>query len=156
MNMSGCLSLTQIRGYNSRRRPCITGKLKGHKFIGICQQVEIDKNNTCLILSVLCKNSEYINLSGSPESKAWRFVSTGFFWAALWLKKEALVRVKTRLGWCMMYEPSQTTSSSSSSSFFPPTSSPFHLEKLHLSSNRWLAFYFSRALLMWRSNQGQL
>lgn len=49
------LSLTQIRGYNSHPGLYINGKLKGHWFIGICHGVEIDKNNTCLILSVLCK-----------------------------------------------------------------------------------------------------
>lgn len=58
------LSLTQIRGYNSHPGLYINGKLKGHWFIGICHGVEIDKNNTCLILSVLCKYFKYINLLG--------------------------------------------------------------------------------------------
>lgn len=64
-----CLSLTQIRSYNSHPELYINGKLKGHRFIGICQGAEIDKNNTCLILSLLCKYFKYINLSGL--SKLW-------------------------------------------------------------------------------------
>lgn len=105
MNINGCLSLTQISGYNSHRRPCIMGKLKGHKFIGICQQVEIDKNNTCLILSVLCKKLRIYKsfwLSGAQS------VTVCQHWVLLGCtlaKEKALVRVKTWLEWCMMYEP---------------------------------------------------
>lgn len=87
MNKNGCLSVTQITGYNSHPGPWITGKLKGHKFIGICQEVEIDKNNTCLILSVLCKDSECINLLGGLFSLP-GFVSVGCFWAACGLKEK--------------------------------------------------------------------
>lgn len=79
------LSLTQIRGYNSHPGLYINSKLKGHWFIGICHEAEIDKNNTCLILSVLCKYFKYINLLGL--SRLGGFVWVAYIWTECFQNK---------------------------------------------------------------------